>query len=301
VANITSSYASVRPDAVRQSSVPLGWNVICNFDILSPFKQPPQIFDEHHLIINFGRSPGRVRHVVKDRHARHEFDGVVKSHELVFVPAGSEVSWALRDAATAVSIRVPRTFFASVVEDWDVGELCLRPQVPARVPSVVAVGRKFLDTLRAADKVANQSWCKVKAAGLALELVAEMMQHFSDKSPAASAPPKTAREKVREFIASKFLDNCATNPPDLATSAKMVGVSLRYFARLFTEQNGGLSHDDHVMCVRMEQAKVWLRDGKPIKEIARDLCFDDINLSHFYTVFQKHTGMTPGEYRDARR
>jgi len=184
-----SSYTNICPDAVRHTSDGLGWGIVCNFDRLPPFKQPLQSFDEHHLIINISRSPGRVNHLVEGFDGRHDFKGAVKPNELVFVPAGCPVSWNLLDAATAISIRLAPSYLDSVFGECGLDEIRLRPQVPARLPSIVGIGRRLLDTLRAADKIANQKWCKVKGSGLALELPANSCR----TSMLASHQPRSRR------------------------------------------------------------------------------------------------------------
>jgi len=111
-------------------------------------------------------------------------------------------------------------------------------------------------------------------------------------------------QKVRDFIASGYLERRVTNPPDLAESSQHVGLARYYFSRLFTQLKG-ISHDDYMRILRIEQAKRWLVEGKSIKDVASDLGFlgsDHNDLSHFYEVFKKHSsGVTLGAYRDTQR
>lgn len=52
------------------------------------------------------------------------------------------------------------------------------------------------------------------------------------------------------------------------------------------------------MSLKMRRAKELLDDGKAVKEVAALLDFDE--LSYFYTVFKRETGMTPTQYRKRR-
>jgi AraC-like DNA-binding protein len=294
------SYAECAPQAVRQSSAGLRWDVTCNYDELPAFRQPRRVFDEHHWIINIGRTAGRVRHEVVGPDGRDDFRGVVRPNEVVFVPAGCEVSWTLHDPATALSIRLPRDFLQGVLDEHGLGPLRPRPRVPARLPGVVRIGRQLLDTLRRADGEANRARCRVRARGLALELAAELIdlsRPATRRTPAAAREP--GLERVREFVESGVLRGELAAPPDLEDSARRVGLSRYHFSRLF-KQLTGVSHDDYVRRLRIEQAKVWLREGKSIRDTARDLGFDAVNLRHFYAVFKAHAGgRTPGGFRDA--
>lgn len=82
----------------------------------------------------------------------------------------------------------------------------------------------------------------------------------------------------------------------LSELARITGVSVYHFARLFKEKSGFSPHQ-YVMQRRVDQAKQLLEDKqKNILEISLAVGF--MNPAHFTTVFRKLVGMTPKAYRN---
>jgi len=68
-----------------------------------------------------------------------------------------------------------------------------------------------------------------------------------------------------------------------------------YLSTLFKKESG-VSFSSYLRSLRMRYAKIYLRRSlMEIKTIAYNIGYKDI--SHFYGVFKKMTGLTPSEYR----
>ena len=89
---------------------------------------------------------------------------------------------------------------------------------------------------------------------------------------------------------------------NLQELARKTGIHYNYLSRIINEKFG-LSYNDYVNGYRIEEAKRMLgdpeNDGRTILDIAYDTGF--YSKSVFNTAFKKITGMTPSQYRKARK
>ena len=82
----------------------------------------------------------------------------------------------------------------------------------------------------------------------------------------------------------------------LATMAKIAEVTPHHFASLFTKMTG-LSPHQYVLRVRIERAKIHLKDhGLSIAEVSRLVGFR--TQEHFAKVFRRVVGVTPSKFRE---
>jgi transcriptional regulator GlxA family with amidase domain len=100
-------------------------------------------------------------------------------------------------------------------------------------------------------------------------------------------------EKVRqaeEYLQQHFDDEVSID--DLAGRA---GMSPRNFIRRFKSATGRLP-GGYIQLLRIAAAKDMLEHGaEPIQTVSARIGYDDI--AFFRSLFKRHTGMTPGEYR----
>ena len=77
-----------------------------------------------------------------------------------------------------------------------------------------------------------------------------------------------------------------------------VAFSVSYLSRMFKEEKG-INLTSYINEVRVRNAKLLLKGSDaPLSEVAYLTGFDD--QSYFSKVFKKHTGVTPGKYREKR-
>ncbi len=102
----------------------------------------------------------------------------------------------------------------------------------------------------------------------------------------------TAAERVEDFAGS--LPARIHEPWDLDRAAAATDLSRRRFSELFREA-AGESFIARLQCLRIEAVQSLLAGGSHSIVGAAYTCgFED--LAHFYRVFRKHTGVSPGAW-----
>ena len=96
--------------------------------------------------------------------------------------------------------------------------------------------------------------------------------------------------------AKKFIERNHSSKLKLSDISKSVNLSPHFFSRIFRE-NSGKTVFKYLLEVRLDRAKKLLKENYRlnITQIAGKTGFS--NVFHFGTVFKKHTGTTPREYR----
>ena len=100
-------------------------------------------------------------------------------------------------------------------------------------------------------------------------------------------------DQAKAYIAEHFTDS------DLSLNdvGEHIGISGSYLSELWSEQNGE-KFTSYLASYRVEKARQLLQSTQdPIKEIGLQCGFNSVQ--NFNRVFKKHTGMTPGQYRDS--
>jgi AraC family transcriptional regulator len=113
-------------------------------------------------------------------------------------------------------------------------------------------------------------------------------------------PPDTSRRDERRISdVLRYIEANAQERVTLADLAGTTGMSRFHFLRTF-RRIIGMSPHQFVLRMRLHQAAVRIcRSNEPISAIAFDSGFDD--LSTFNRRFRRVMGLTPGEFRAARR
>ncbi len=98
-----------------------------------------------------------------------------------------------------------------------------------------------------------------------------------------------ALEHIKRYIMEHVRDEISRD--DVAAIACMTPA---YFSRYFKAKTG-LSYQDYIQKIRMEEAQKMLRKGMSVKEASAKVGYSDRN--YFNRTFKKYTGYTPAEYR----
>lgn len=124
------------------------------------------------------------------------------------------------------------------------------------------------------------------------DLSSEMLEHFvsqvqeTKKQSGMSAPVQNACYYIKTHI---------TGALSLKELAGRAGYAEYYFSRKFRDEVG-CSVSEFILKEKIEQAKLLLADSREsIQSISSRLHFG--GRSHFYSCFQKQTGMSPSDYR----
>lgn len=87
-------------------------------------------------------------------------------------------------------------------------------------------------------------------------------------------------------------------PPDLATLARVAGMSRFHFLRTYARVFGETPHDTSTR-LRIERAKRALRDGDSVTAACFDVGFS--SLGSFSALFRREVGVPPSEYQRTLR
>jgi transcriptional regulator GlxA family with amidase domain len=106
-----------------------------------------------------------------------------------------------------------------------------------------------------------------------------------------SRPHSDQQVKVAEALLQKHFNSDLS----VETVADRVGMSPRNFIRRFKAATGRLP-GAYIQMLRVSAAKEMLEDGAPsIQSVSLKIGYEDV--AFFRSVFKRHTGMTPAEYR----
>ncbi len=153
-----------------------------------------------------------------------------------------------------------------------------------RAPVASALARRLALELRAGDL----GW-ELAAEGIVLQLLAAMGRE------AAGAERAPWVREVRDLLHERVPDA----PGSLTELAAFAGVHPAHLARCFRREFGQ-SVGEYGRVLRLEWAAEELaRDDARLADVALRAGFAD--QSHFTRLFRRHTGVTPGHYRELVR
>ena len=144
----------------------------------------------------------------------------------------------------------------------------------------------------AGEVTADDSAAPLAAEGLALEVVAALARRV--REPARDRRPPAWLASAEELLHADLGARLR-----LSDVAAAVGVHPAHLARVFREQHG-TSVGGYVRRLRLEWAASQLiSSDAPLASISAQAGFSD--QSHFTRAFKRHSGLTPGRYRQTHR
>jgi AraC-like DNA-binding protein len=125
-------------------------------------------------------------------------------------------------------------------------------------------------------------------------LIAALIAHLS-ASPARRVEGlcAQARDRAIDCIEARF-----AGPLSLQELADAAGLGVRHFSRAFRDATGRSPHQ-YLLHRRVEEAKVLIRRGLPLAEVAALCGFSD--QSQLTRTFVRQVGTTPGRFRAGLR
>ena len=246
-------------------------------------------------------------------HCFHRDEGpeVTQSIAVTFVESGdfeiveANERWRFNQLDVLLSVPgTPRTYRHFLECPTDVClTLCYAPEiveealgrlpgsVPPRVSAGVASGfayRRVLRALKSSDAMAIES----VAFDCTLAIVPHSWGSRTGNLRGASAHAKRIERACEAMVVGLAEDH------SLSSTAREVGMSTFYFARVFRELVGQSPHQ-YLLRARLAHAARLLRKEASVTEAALSSGFG--NLSHFTRTFQVHFGVAPVQYAKHRR
>jgi AraC-like DNA-binding protein len=117
----------------------------------------------------------------------------------------------------------------------------------------------------------------------------ELLDKQAEEALALRASPNRFLGQVRQTVRDQLRDGA----PPLDEAARGLGMSARTLQRRLSDE--GTSWAELVDEVRQELARRWVREGKPLGEVAFLLGYSE--LSAFLRAFKRWTGVSAGEWR----
>jgi AraC family transcriptional regulator len=243
--------------------------------------QQPQCLDEHLLAYCLtGRCEGTV---VLDGVPRHVPQ---RAGSLTFIPAGRPVRWTMEAVAGCAHLHlyVPAATLqpcgplpALLRDDWLDGYFrLLRAEVEGDGGAGIARSAFLDDT-----------------AGLVQRRLQLLLQ-TRPSQPAAGTAVSPLRPHLLRRIETYVHDHPGGDVR-VPTLAGVVAMSPGHFLRAFRRATGSTPHQ-YVLARRLDRAcELLLTGGGPVADIARDCGF--CSAAHFTTLFHRHRGCTPTEFR----
>ena len=141
---------------------------------------------------------------------------------------------------------------------------------------------------------------KMLVETLTSALGVHILRHHSNlESESVSLPvARGALEPQRLRRVKDFIDTHLGQDLTIETLANEASLSPFHFARAFKAATGMAPHS-YLTDRRIEKAKSWISEGRPLAEIAYLLGFS--SQAYFTKWFKRLVGATPGAYREGCR
>lgn len=134
--------------------------------------------------------------------------------------------------------------------------------------------------------VGNNLGSCLEVKALCLQLFAKLFQSIADPLPVKAR--HSGIETALEYIKTNF-----HRPLSVRSLAGLAGLSPGHFSHLFSRR-AGVSPVEHVVRLRMSEARLLLASGVPVKQAAYESGFR--SPSFFTRCFRKRFGMSPREF-----
>lgn len=95
--------------------------------------------------------------------------------------------------------------------------------------------------------------------------------------------------QVENYIRASYM-----HPIRVEHIARQLNLDRRYLSRLFKEKTG-MSMQQYLLNVRMDEANTYLRQGYSVKECAHMVGYEDV--SNFSKLYKKHFGKSPAHHK----
>lgn len=173
------------------------------------------------------------------------------------------------------------------------------PHLTIRDPLIQQLGltlKADLDANRADQTDRSFSSSRLYTESIANLLVVHLLKHyFIPNHNLQDSRDRLSQRKLKAVM--RYIHDNLEQDLELNELASVAEMGTHYFASLFKQSTGQPPHQ-YVTTCRIEKAKALLINRQlPIAEVCYQVGFQC--QSHFTKVFRKHTGMTPGRYREA--
>ena len=220
----------------------------------------------------------------------------VEAGQINLIPAGTSVDWEFRGKLELLLVHVSSNLLkavASNVYGADLNQVSIPAQLERPDERAHLLARQLL-----VEAESGPPGTQLFAASIARALCLHMLRRYSSLGPSQLEPQAhfsgSRVSRAIELIRTNLADDLS-----LGQLAGVTGISASQFGRVFRAETGQTPHH-YLVNARVEAACGLLeRTALPIIEVALQCGFSQ--PSHFATTFRRALGVTPREYRTARR
>lgn len=158
-------------------------------------------------------------------------------------------------------------------------------------PDTVILDRQLINKFVALQSSLENPSSTMEREALLADFLSDLILRFSENrnTPHSCGTEQTLVKRACDYINAHYDDNVS-----LEQLARQVNLSAFHFNRVFSKELGMPPHEFQIQ-VRIARAKVLLRDGWPIQQVACETGFAD--QSHFTRHFKRLVIVTPGHYQ----
>ena len=155
---------------------------------------------------------------------------------------------------------------------------------------LIMLAEELLDIIK--DDIDSKS-CDILIFAKLIEALAICNKHYLSQKSYTQAP-------AVPFVVNETMRKIEDDFPDFSGLDKLAthcGCSVTYLTQTFRKYTGKSIHN-YLTERRLEHARKQLQNGSSVTEACYHSGFSD--CSRFISLFQKHYGITPGKYKNAR-
>jgi AraC family transcriptional regulator len=257
---------------------------------------------EHHLVRSVWETPNVqyaqhtiVIHLNSKTNLERKLDGRLQDYnmsigDIAIIPANINHYAVNKEECEGLFLGIDTQFFSKVAcESINPDTIELVPSFIQSDPLIHHLGLALKSELET-----DYFGCRAYVESLTIALSAHLVKKYSSH-PTTLKQYNNGLSRYSLKQALCYINDNLGAELKVAEIASELGMSPYYFSRLFRQSMGVSPHEYLTQC-RLEAAKQMLKKSNlPIIEIAAEVGFN--SQSHFITLFKKHFGITPLQYR----
>ncbi len=253
-----------------------------------PASMPPEIFDQHHVLINLKDAPQRVENWRDGVHRDFTFH----KNEIVVTPAGIRSGWRWHERSKVIVITLDPERL-QVFAQSEVGVLLTERQLrdlpqfeDVEITAAATMLKDALDPGAVGSDVMFESLARV----FLVKLIQKYGEERARDAVFSKSYTAAHHRRVLDVLETRFGE--AIGVEEMAGEA---GLSPSHFSRVFRSVIGETPYQ-FLMRYRIERAAEMLADpARPMIDIALACGFSD--QPHLTRVFKQLRGQTPKQWR----
>jgi AraC family transcriptional regulator len=226
-------------------------------------------------------------------HGARSHSGLAIHGDIDIIPDGVPSRWEMKEADTALVLRLGRRLLRDVAEESGFGDrIEIRSRFRVRDPQIEHIGWALMAEVEHGYP-SGRLYMDCMATALAVQLLRNHSSVATNNSLVENSMPRHKLRQVQSYIEGHLGSNLS-----LHAIAEVAGMSTSHLKTTFRDVTGMPVHQ-YVIRRRVERAALLLREGKlPIGQIAADVGF--AHQSHLAMHMKRLLGVSPSHVFGSR-